>query len=163
MALPVSFSSMTINDNTINQKTGEPESTNWSVPVTTLTAANYVAKKALIDDLNTAVDSIIIGMIAKKEVVIDRTLVSALPAASTLAQRENKWLLRYVDTVTSQKFRVSIGTADLTELPDNSEFLDLTAGDGLALKTAFDAIVVSPDNSSNAVSLRSVQFVGRNT
>lgn len=162
MALATSFFSETIYDSTLKGN-GTPESTNWRVPVATLTAANLVAKTALIQALIDAVADLILGNVATNEVIQDRDIVSALPAATQLAQRENKMLLRYHDGATLQKFSVSIGTFDLTKLPLHSEFLDLTAAEGLALKTAFDAIVVNPLVAANPVSLDSVQFVGRNT
>lgn len=162
MALPVSFVSFTYNDNTIKAN-GRPESATVEVPVATLTAANYVAKKALIDDLYTAFDSIIIGVPARMNVVIERNQMSPVAAASVLAQRENKFLIRYHDATTLQKFQAAVPTADLTAVVDHTEFIDITAGGGLAVKTAFEAIVVSPNNAANAVVLDSIQFVGRNT
>jgi hypothetical protein len=162
MALPVSFFTATLADNTLKSN-GTPETTSWSVPVTTLTAANYTAQSANIDALETAVMALVIGALQTRQTVIDRRLVSAQPAPSSLAQRENKMLLRYHSVTTSQKFQVSIGTFDLTKLMPNSEFVDLSTGLGGALKTAFQAIVVSPDNSGDTVILDSVQFVGRNT
>lgn len=153
--------SLTLNDNTVVN--GRPESGTISLPVTTLTAANYVAQKALIDALVTALEGITIGNPAKTEVVIDRTVISANPAATVQAQRENKYLLRYHGNTLSQKFQASVPTADLDQLVANSEFIDLSAGAGAALKTAFEAIVKSPNDASEAVTLDSVQFVGRNT
>jgi len=84
-------------------------------------------------------------------------------ASSASAQRENKLLLRYHDATSFQKFTVSIPTFDLSLLENNSEFLDLGGTEGAALKSAFEAIVKSPANSSNSVVLDSAQFVGRNT
>lgn len=162
MALPVSFYSQTIADNT-KKGNGSPETSNWQVPVTTLTAANYVAKKALIDALAAAVAALVLGNLYISQVTIDRETGTPVPAASPLAQRENKLLLRYHDNTTFQKFQVSIPTFDLMALAGNSEFLVLTGGLGATLKSDFEAIVVSPDNSSNAVTLDSAQFVGRNT
>jgi hypothetical protein len=162
MALATSYFSQTIYDSTMKPN-GTPESTNWRVPVATLTAANLVAKTALIQALIDAVADLTLGNVGSNEVVQDRDIVSVAPAASQLAQRENKLLLRYSDGATLQKFSVSIGTFDLSALPLHSEFLDLTAGEGLALKTAFDAIVVNPTASANPVTLNSAQFVGRNT
>lgn len=159
---PVSFFTQTLFDNTVKSN-GQPESTSWSVPVTTLTAANYVAKKTLIDALVGAVANFTLGSINKNIVVIDNELVSTLPASSTLAQRENKLLLRYHGATSFHKFQVSIGTFDLTTVIPHSEFIDLTAGFGLTLKTQFELIVVSPDDSSEAVILDSGQYVGRNT
>lgn len=162
MALPVSFYSLTVNDNTVRGN-GRPESASIEVPVATLTAANYVAKKVLIDDLYVALMSIAIGMPARSQIVIDRAGMSTAPAATTLAQRENKFLIRYHDSVTQQKFQASMPTADLTVLPNNSEFVDLTAGGGLDVKNAFEAIVVSPNDAAHTVVVDSIQFVGRNT
>jgi len=162
MALPVSFYNLTINDNTLKSN-GTPESSSMGVAVTTLTAANVAAQSALIINLENAIDGVTIGEMAKSEIVFERQILSAEPAASTLAQRENKWLMRYHGNTLNQKFQVSVGTADLTLLDSGSEFLDLTADEGLALKTAFEAIVKSPNDGAEAVTLDSVQFVGRNT
>lgn len=162
MALPVSFYTVSINDNTLRSN-GTPESTGMGVAVTTLNAGNVVAQSALIVNLENAIDGVTIGVMAKSEIVFERQILSALAAGSPLAQRENKWLLRYHGVTLNQKFQVSIGTADLTLLSNNSEFLDLTAAEGLALKTAFEAIVKSPNDGAEAVILDSVQFVGRNT
>lgn len=162
MALPVSFVSLTMNDNTVKPN-GTPESTTISLPVTTLTAANYAAQSALIAALITALEGITIGNPAKSETTILRSIISTDPASTVQAQRENKYLLRYHGATLHQKFQASIGTADLDQLVPNTEFIDLTGGAGLALKDAFEDIVKSPDDAAEAVVLDSVQFVGRNT
>lgn len=162
MALPVSFYSLTLNDNTLRSN-GIPESTNSEIAITTLTAANYAAQSALIAALQTAIDDVVIGVLAKATTTILRSILSSSPASSPLAQRENKWLLRYHGNTLQQKFQVSIGTADLSLLSNNSEFLDLTTSPGSALKSAFEAIAKSPDDGAESVTLDSVQFVGRNT
>jgi len=162
MALPVSFMSLTMADNTVKSN-GTPETTTISLPVTTLNAGNYAAQSSLIAALVTALEGITIGNPVKSETTILRSIISAAAASDPLAQRENKFLLRYHGSTLNQKFQASIGTADLTQLMTNSEFIDLTAGTGLALKSAFEAIVKSPNDSSESVVLDSVQFVGRNT
>jgi hypothetical protein len=162
MPLPVSFFQQSIYDNTLKQN-GSPESASWEVPITTLTAANYVAKAALLVNLGASVAGLILGNLHQETTTIQRSLISDAPAASSLAQRENKLLCRYHDVATLEKFRVSIPTFDLTTLMANSEFVDLTVGPGLTFKTDFEAIVVSPSNSADAVILDSCQFVGRNT
>ena len=164
MPLPISFSSLSLNDNTLKPN-GSPETTQFEVAVATLTAANYVAKKALIDALNIAAVALTIGVMGKTAVTIDRQLVSDFAASSTLAQRENKYLVRYHDSVTQQKFQISIGVADLTLLPSHSENLDITTAStpGNNFKVAFEAIAVSPDDSSHSVVVDSIKFVGRNT
>lgn len=77
------------------------------------------------------------------------------------AQREKKWLCRYHDATTQKKYVLELPGADLSKLAPASEFLDITAGDGLTFKNQFDAFVVAPD-TANAVVLDEVQFVGRN-
>jgi len=163
MPLPVSFWSATIADNTINTRTGKPETTNAAVAITTLTAANVVAQQALLATLQGAIADITLGVFRQAETVFTRNLLSASPAASVLAQRENKWLFRYHGNSTFQSFSVSYGTADLSLLDSGAEYLDLTADEGLAVKNAFEAVVKSPNDSSESVTLDSVQFVGRNT
>lgn len=163
MALPISFYSVTVNDNTVKAN-GMPESSNMRVPITTLTPANVAATATLCGNLLTALVAVTIGQVAKHTMLYDETIVSADPAASQLAQREKKWLLRYHDATTGKKFSVSYPCADLTKLPNHEEFLDLAdAGVGAALKTAFEAVVVSPDDPSHSVVLDSVQYVGRNS
>jgi len=163
MALPVSFFSETKTDNTLNQKTGNGESANWRVAVTTITAANLVAMTANITSLAGAVAAITLGRTVHQQTEVNVFDQARIPATDPLAQRENKWLGRYHDATNGQKFSVSWPTADVSLHMTNSEFLDLTAGDGAALKAAFEAIVVSPNDSSHATILDSVQFVGRNT
>lgn len=162
MALPISWYSQTIADNTVRSN-GQPETTSWSVPVAVMTPANAAAQETAMGSLRAAVQGIILGNTFKYEEIYVRSDSGATPAASALAQRENKWLMRYHDAVNGQKFQVSVGTADLTKKMTNSEFVDLSTGAGATLKTAFEAVVVSPNDGSHAVVLDSVQFVGRNT
>lgn len=162
MAKAISFYGQSIYDSTIVR--GKPEVTNWEVPIATLTAANLVAKTALIATLKGAVAALVLGNLHQDTIVSDRALISDLAAATQAAQRENKMLIRYHSGTTLKRFSVSIGTFDLTQLPLHDEFLDIvSAGPGLDLKNAFEAIVVNPDDASDAIIVDSVQFVGRNT
>lgn len=163
MAQAVSSYNITINDNTLTTS-GKPESGSVKFDITTLTAGNLAAVELLLVDLVAAIDDIQIGNVAKTAIVLSETIVSDERAASQLAQRENKLMLRYHDAVTpGWKYTRSVPCFDLTTLPDGGEFLDLTAGLGLALKDAFEAVVVSFNDASHAVVLDSAQFVGRNT
>lgn len=162
MALPISNYSLTIYDNTLKQN-GTPESTNFSVPIITLTPANVAATSTLVGNLQTALAAITLGQFAKSEITYSKSLLGASASADPLAQRENKWLMRFHDATSFQKFQASVGTADLTFHIDNSEYIDLGTGAGAALKTAFEAVVVSPADAAHSVVLDSVQFVGRNT
>ena len=161
MARAVSFYQQSIYDSTIVR--GKPEVTTWELAIATLTAANLVAKTVLIGNLKTAVAALVLGNVHQDAIITDRVVISDLAAATQAAQRENKLLCRFHSGTTLKKYQVSIGTFDLTQLPLHDEFLDLTAGNGLALKTAFEAIAINPDDGTDPVILDSAQFVGRNT
>lgn len=163
MALPSSGYSLTVGDHTLRAN-GQPETSTFSVPIITLTPANVAATATLTGNLQTALAAITIGVFQKTALQYSAGLLGSTPAASPLAQRENKWLMRYHDATSFQKFQVSIGTADLTLVDGNTEFIDLASpGAGQNLKTAFEAVVVSPADAAHSVILDSVQFVGRNT
>lgn len=162
MPLPVSKYTLSIYDNTVKGD-GTPESTSFSIPISTLTPANVAATVTLTGNLQTALAAITLGQFAKADIGYSSTLLGASAATDPLAQRENKWLFRYHDSTNFQKFQVSCGTADLTFLMANSEYVDLATGAGAALKTAFEAVAVSPNDASHSVILDSVQFVGRNS
>src|SRR5438132_9022873 len=119
------------------------EKAKFSLPVANITAANYVAQTTLYTDLFTAIDAVVIGNIAARRIVASETAPDDTNASSALAQRENKWLLRYHDSE-GAKFTSEIPTADLSLLADNSEFLVISGGPGAPLKTAFEAVVKSP-------------------
>jgi len=149
---------LTYNDNTVTSG-GGAEKGRCRFNIVDLTAGNLAATQALLTTLLASIQAIVIGELNKERIVLSDTLSSSAPAASPLAQRENKWLVRYTDNVTHRIFKGEIPTADLTLLAGNSEFLDLAADEGLAFKNAFEAVVKSVDG--NAVSVISVQFVGR--
>jgi len=154
MAIPVSVIGETYRDY------GNPgEKSSFRLFVTTLTAANLVAQQTLITDLWTAIEGVVLGNIAKRVVTVSETSPDDTEVTDPLAQRENKWLMRYHDT-SGRKFTAEIPTADLAQLTLGTEFMDLSAGAGNTLKAAFEAVVVSPTDAS-AVVLDSAQFVGR--
>lgn len=163
MALPVTYVSVEVADNTINPKTSAPETATYSLALETATPANVATVLSNVGGLVAAFQGITIGRVIKQDFSYDVTKNEKIPATSDLAQRENKWLCRYHDTTTFKKFAVSIPCADLTKKKPNSEFVDLTTGPGAAVKTAFEQVVVSPDDPTHAVVLDSIQFVGRNT
>jgi len=127
-----------------------------------VTALTLPALLTQIGALRTAIDAIVIGVIAKEsQTVFDTVLDDATPA-SAFAQRGNKWLCIYHDNTQFfdppvnaipndqylTKYRVMIPTADNSLLAANNTFLDLTAGAGLAFKTAFEAVAKSPAGGS---------------
>lgn len=152
MAYPVTRFSMTFRDY-------DKEQSNLSLWGTTLTAANFDAQNTAANALSSAIQAISIGRLAKHALIAYDTKDSALPAATKPAQREDKWILRYHDT-SSRNYSVEVPCADSQFLATNSEFFDTTVQAWTDLKTAFEAYVKSPGDSS-AVTLDSAQHVGR--
>lgn len=161
MARPISSLSQTLQDyGNAGSGTGGEKST-WSVWGATLTAGNIVAQSGLASALRTAALAITRGGEASSRLLASSTL-STVAITDPLAQRENKWLVRYHDNVDGAKFRVEIPTADLSLLDAGNEFLNLDdSGPVAAFVTAFQDYVVSPDDPTHAVTVDSIQFVGR--
>jgi len=156
MALPVSFYSQTRND-------FSDEKSSWGFSVVTLTAANVAAQQTLLDALTAATDDIVLTGATKEETVYKRTIHSGVQPTNPLAQRENKWLVRYLGDATFKKFSLEIPGADLSKLTTSpqTDFADLTDPDIAAWVTAFEAVAKSPDDPTETVTVSSIQFVGR--
>lgn len=139
----------------------DAETTVFRVNTTPISAANFDAQLALQVALGNAINGITLGTLQK--IVYGNEITSPGVCNDPLAQRENKWLIRYRDDVTGEPYRLELGTADLTKLdPNNRGFAQM--GDGAevdAFVTAFEAYALSPEG--NAVTVTSIQFVGRNT
>lgn len=140
------------------------EKSNWGVNIVDLTAANVVAQTALLATLKTAVDGIVNTSRVSSETVFDKTNVGGgTPPTDPLAQRENKWLVRYVGDATFKVFTTEIPGADLTLLSTDpqTDFADLSGGAMTSFVSAFEAVVRSPEDPTETVTIRDVQFVGR--
>lgn len=121
-------------------------------------AATNIALQALTD----ALDAVTIGSDIKAVKTEDTQIDAgnATPSANQQSDRGRKWLFRSQDTVNGKIFTNELGCADNTLLPSaNSDMLDLTAGAGLTLKTAWEAVYESPYGNSGT--LLSVQQVMR--
>jgi len=159
MARPISRAGQTLQDyGTPGSGTGA-EKSSWSVWIPTLTAANIVAVTGAVSTLYSAVLDITLGSQAASNILAVST-AATLANNNPLAQRENKWLVRYRDA-DNTPFSVEIPTADLSLLTLGSEFADLTTTEMAAFVAAFEAVVKSPDDPTLAVTVNSVQFVGR--
>lgn len=99
------------------------------------------------------------GGFGRQEISV-KTLVAAgtnaRPAAET-DQKEIRFRVGYQDNVTLKLYSFTIPVADLTLLAANSEFVDLTAGAGLALKTDFE--LYGQSELGNAITLYEIRFV----
>jgi hypothetical protein len=138
------------------------EVSNLSLAHTDLTAGNIVAQTTLIGNLFTALSAVTLGEQQTQAITLSKIIVSSDLPTDVNAQRETKWLLRYHDAVTGEKFVVSVPCADLSLLAPVSQFADMSGTEFAALKTAWELIVRGP-NDNNLTILDSAQHVGRNT
>jgi hypothetical protein len=128
--------------------------------VATLTAGNIAGTVVAMDNLLAAIVAVQVEDCSqsKKLVAVD-TPISKAPATDKAAQRETKWMVTLEDDTLHTLSRHEIPIADTQWVTANSDFMDLSAGVGQALKTAIEAIVNSP--AGNSVSVASVQLVGK--
>lgn len=121
-------------------------------------AVGTAAVQALADAMDAVIRGAAVGATITVPEIVDAG--SAVPPADTEANRGNKWLFRTQVAAENKIFTNELGTADNSQLASSTDdFLDLTAGVGLALKTAWDAVYESP--AGNAGVLISVQQVNR--
>lgn len=94
--------------------------------------------------------------------IINRTDHAAGSAATPpgTASRGKKYVLKYRDNVTLKSHQIEVPGGDDGLLPTGTDNLPLDADEGLAVKTAFEAAVVSPDG--NATTLYAIEFDTRN-
>jgi len=137
------------------------EKSSFQFTIADLSAANFVATTGALTTLWTNIQALLLGAPVSRRVIAITQEVAASPVTDPLAQRENKWLVRYHDT-SARKFTLELPTADLSLLDTGSEFLDMTGTEAADFKTAFEAVAKSPVDQS-AVTVDSIQFVGRRT
>lgn len=153
LARPVSFLKQSYLDYSV-------EKSAVSVPVTTLTAGNFVAENALLVTLSAALAAVTLGNLVGLDIVSERLVNLGVAPTNVNAQREKKWLVRYHDATTLTKYSAEIPCADLSILATASDFADPASGPYVALKAAWEAVVRSPDDN-NLTIFDSMQFVGR--
>jgi len=159
MARPITYASQTLQDYGTPGTGSGAEKSSWKVWGATLTAGNIAAQAGLASALWSAALDLTVGSEAATKLLASSTQ-SSVVNTNPLAQRENKWLVRYHDTA-GTRFTVEIPTADLSLLDTGTEFLDLGGTEADAFKTAFEAYAKSPDDPTLSVTLDSIQFVGR--
>lgn len=133
------------------------EKASFEITTVDLTAGNVAAQMGLLATLWSTIDAILLGNIARRSVVFASSAPDDTEVTDPLAQRENKWLVRYHDT-SGRKFRVELPTANLSLLATGTEFLG--GAEATAFQAAFEAVARSPVDAS-AVVLDGIQFVGR--
>jgi len=153
MARPISFFKAGFLDYSV-------EKSAVSLPITTLTAGNFTAESALLVTLSAAIAAVTLGNLVSEDIVASRLVNLGVAPTNVNAQREKKWLVRYHDAVTLTKYQAEIPCADLSILGTASDFADPTSTPYTDLKSAWEAVVRSPDDNNLTV-FDSMQFVGR--
>lgn len=129
-----------------------------SLPGLDLTAANFDAQDGLWDTLQSAIDGIIVGVIAARKLLAQDIVVSADLPTSAFAQRELKWLVRYTDN-NGKKYTAEIPTPDAALILAGTDFMNIGGGAGATFVTAFEAVVRPTDATS--VNVENIVLVGR--
>lgn len=128
-----------------------------------------------IGNLRTAIQGLTIGAPASETQSVFDTILGQDDASTPDAQRGNKWLVHYHDSLAFfdaplnaipnagylKPFEVSLPCADNSLLADNEKFLDITVNPGLAFVTAFEAMARSPYNGT--VTVDSIEQVNWNS
>jgi hypothetical protein len=125
-----------------------------------LTAANFDAQDALMNAVRDAVEAVSLGKLNKVGKIASEASPYSGPADSAQAQREMKWLVRMYDAVTGATVNVQIPCPDFSLLEENSNRMDPTSDEYIALVAAIEDFHLSV--AENAVEVIDVILIGRN-
>jgi len=141
------------------------EKSSFQIHVGDITAVSLPGFLTDFGALRTAIEGITLGKVQQESWIGDRTVLDNVPPTDPNAQREVKWLVRYIGDTSGKLYQVEIATAELAggHLLPNSDMADLTETDMAAFVTAFEDIARTPDDDLETVTVQSIQFVGRNT
>lgn len=122
----------------------------------TISAANHDAIKAAMTALADAIEDLCLTNMYQRTftAAITAGLGGDTPPANPAAQIHTQWLFTFKDTVTGVIYRRRVHGADYSKATEQDLYglyVPLTAGEGLALKTAFEAYV--QEVAGNAVEL----------
>lgn len=125
-----------------------------------VTAVSLPGLLTQVGTLRTALEGVTLGVMARERLSVFNTQLSALRAASPVAQAETKWIVGYHDNTAffddpinaipnagyQKTFTFEIGTADYSLLADGEEELDIdtAATPGKVLRDALEATARSP-------------------
>lgn len=138
------------------------ENSSFGVTSITANAGNLAAQQTAAAALAAAVDDLTIGALTKQQMALIILDTPAIPT-SPYAQRELKWLVRYIGDASGKVFRTEIAAPDVTDnVVPNTDVADLGSDDWIAFVTAFESYVRSPDNGTETVTVLGANLVGRN-
>lgn len=113
-----------------------------------------------VDTTLAAIAGVSIGTYSKKQVIAQDVAISSAPPANKFAQRENKWLVTYVDDTNGKQYQMTIPCANLDLLQPNSREMNTASGAGATLVAALEAGLRTPDD--NGITVTKIIHVGRN-
>jgi len=129
-----------------------------SVHETLLTAGNFAGQATLRAAFAAALSNLTLGELSKEVVIaLETNFAPTLPTADG-ALKAIKFLCRARDT-NGNAVTIQIPAALLSLAPSATNKVDLTAGAGLAFKTAWDAYVLS--NDGEATVLQEVVYIDK--
>jgi len=140
----------------------EGEVSTVTFPCPDMTSANITALITAGDALAVAFAAITACVVIKKQYVAKISPLSAERRSSDAeAEREQKWLNRYYDGTTFERYTLTTPGSKMEDKdPDRLGFALLSDTEIAAYKTAFEAFV---QPGGNAVTLEEMEWVGRNT
>ena len=137
----------------------DSETSTFGLRIPDLNAGNIAAQLALLATLRAAIEAVVIGTLRKEETSAIVDDIAGVAPADGFAQRETKWLVSGTDSA-GLSCTLEIPTADLDLLAGGTGTLDISAGPGLALADALNAVWRS--RAGNAVTVSRIIHVGRN-
>jgi len=127
-------------------------------------AGNIAAISSLNGALTTALQGITAGNINKRRFLADDAVVTAGAPGSAIAQRELKWLLNLVDSVTGEVIHREVPTADVSDttlLVAGTDLADMADAAWVSMASAIDGNYNNP-KTGNSLTLTGARLVGRN-
>lgn len=125
-------------------------------------AANFAAQQTLAATLSVATGVLSLGDLTRRTMT-DILLDSPSVPTDPYAQRELKWLVRYMGDTSGKIFSLEIPCAALTgNLVAGTDLADITSTPWVNWIAAFEAFGRSPDNDTETVTFLSARVVGRN-
>jgi hypothetical protein len=124
-----------------------------------LNAGNIAAQEALRAAFESAIDAVTLGTGGSEMFVATESDVARTPSTNPIAQRENKWLVSFVDGVTGLGGSFTIPCYDPSLLGGDGESMDTGSAEYADLVAATEAFVRS--NAGNTVTVTSIRFRAR--
>lgn len=135
------------------------KSSSTTVHTADLAVGNIATQETLRDAFLAAIEAVSIGEPGTMEWVAETNDVAKTPSANEAAQRENKWLISFVDNVTGLGGSFTVPCYDSTLIATDGESME--AGTPRTnLVSATEAYVLS--NAGNAVTVTGIRFTSRN-